>query len=100
MNRETKRLMQRQGQAGPDGAPANRRAAAQQASQRRQREPRTGIRQYFREVRDEMRQVAWPTRPEVANYTSIVGTVLVLMIALIFGLNLGFSKAVLWLFQK
>ena len=47
-----------------------------------------------------MRQVAWPTRPEVANYTSIVGTVLVIMITLIFGLNLGFSHAVTWLYQK
>jgi preprotein translocase subunit SecE len=97
VNRETKRLMQRQGQAGPDGAPPSRRDAAQQASQRRPRE-RTGVRQYFREVRDEMRQVAWPTRPEVANYTAIVGTVLIVMIGLIFGLNLGFSKFILWLF--
>ena len=99
MNRETKRLMKRQGQPGEDGAPQNRRDAAQQATQRRQREPRAGIRQYFREVRDEMRQVAWPTRPEVGNYTAIVGTVLLLMIGLIFGLNYSFSKAVLWLFQ-
>ncbi len=100
MNRESKRLMQRQGQAGPDGAPAARRDVAQQNAQRRQREPRTSVRQYFREVRDEMRQVAWPTRPEVANYTSIVGTVLIIMITLIFGLNLGFSHAIQWLYSK
>ena len=98
MNRETKRLMQRQGQA-PDGTQTNRREAAQQAAQRRQREPRASIRQYFREVRDEMRQVAWPTRPEVANYTAIVGTVLLIMIGLIFGLNYSFSKAVTWLYH-
>jgi preprotein translocase subunit SecE len=100
VNRETKRLMQRQGQVGADGAPVARREAAQQTAQRRQREPRTSVFQYFREVRDEMRQVAWPTRPEVANYTSIVGTVLIIMITLIFGLNLGFSKAILWLYSK
>jgi preprotein translocase subunit SecE len=100
VNRETKRLMQRQGQVGPEGTPTKNRETAQQQAQRRQREPRAGIRQYFREVRDEMRQVAWPTRPEVANYTSIVGTVLLIMIGLIFGLNYGFSKAVVWLFQK
>jgi preprotein translocase subunit SecE len=100
VNRETKRLMQRQGaQPGAEGTAA-RREAAQQSAQRRQREPRTTVRQYFREVRDEMRQVAWPTRPEVANYTSIVGTVLLIMIGLIFGLNYGFSKVVVWLFQK
>jgi preprotein translocase subunit SecE len=66
---------------------------------RRPRE-RTSVRQFFREVRDEMRQVAWPTRPEVLNYTSIVGTVLLLMIGLIFGLNYGCSKAVTWLFLR
>jgi preprotein translocase subunit SecE len=100
VNRESKRLMQRQGQTGPDGAPVARREVAQQNAQRRQREPRTSVRQYFREVRDEMRQVAWPTRPEVANYTSIVGTVLIIMITLIFGLNLAFSHAILWLYSK
>jgi preprotein translocase subunit SecE len=99
VNRETKRLMQRQGQVGPDGAPVARREEAKQTAQRRQREPRTSVVQYFREVRDEMRQVAWPTRPEVANYTSIVGTVLIIMITLIFALNLGFSKAITWLYH-
>jgi preprotein translocase subunit SecE len=99
VNRETKRLMQRQGQVGPDGTPAPRRESAQQVAQRR-RPKRTSIRQYFHEVREEMRQVAWPTRPEVLNYTSIVGTVLLIMIGLIFGLNFSFSKAVLWLFQR
>jgi preprotein translocase SecE subunit len=46
-----------------------------------------------------MRQVAWPTRPEVLNYTSIVGRVLSPMIGLIFGLNYGCSKAVTWMFN-
>jgi preprotein translocase subunit SecE len=100
MNRESKRMMQKQGQVAADGSATSKREAAQQTAQRRQREPRTGVRQYFREVRDEMRQVNWPTRPEVMNYTSIVGTVLLLMIGLIFGLNYSFSKAVLWLFTK
>ncbi len=100
MNRETKRLMQRQGALGPDGTPAARRETAEEVAQRR-RQPRkrTSVPQYFREVRDEMRQVAWPTRPEVLNYTSIVGTVLLLMIGLIFGLNYGCSKAVTWMFN-
>ena len=99
MNRETKRLMKRQGQ-GPEGSAPARRDSARESANRRQREKRPTVRQYFREVRDEMRQVAWPTRPEVINYTSIVGTVLLMMIALIFGLNYTFSKAILWLFQK
>ena len=99
MNRETKRMMQRQGQAGPDGAPGTRRAPAQPAA-RKPKSERTSIRQFFREVREEMRQVAWPTRTELINYTSITLFVLIVMIALIFGLNLGFGKIVLFLFKK
>ena len=53
-----------------------------------------------REVRNELRQVVWPNSSELANYTTVVLTVLVLMIALIFVLNLAFGKAVLYLFQK
>jgi len=98
MNREQKRMMQRQG-VGADGAAAPRRAVSTQDVQRRRRE-RVGIRQYFREVRDEMRQVAWPSRPEVVNYTTIVVFVLVFMSLLIFGLGFGFSKFVTFLFQK
>jgi preprotein translocase subunit SecE len=98
MNREQKRMMQRQG-VGADGAVAPRRAVTTQDVQRRRRE-RVGVRQYFREVRDEMRQVAWPSRPEVVNYTTIVVCVLVFMSLLIFGLGFGFSKFVTFLFQK
>ena len=59
-----------------------------------------GDRSPRREVRDELRQVAWPSRAELANYTAAVVTTLVLMISLIFVLNFGFGKAVLFLFQK
>ncbi len=97
MNREQKRLLQRQGQVGTDGA-ATRRTTSQDLARRRG--PRTGIKQFFKEVREEMRQVAWPTRPEVINYTGIVVAVLVIMTSLIFGLGAAFSKFVTFLFQK
>ena len=98
MNRETKRMMKKQGQTGADGTPAARRPATVEEVQRRRRE-RTGFRQYFTEVRDELRQVAWPTRPELINYTTIVLFVLVFMTSFIFGLGYGFSKFVNFLFQ-
>ncbi len=98
MNRETKRMMQRQGAATADGTPAPRRPSPDDVQRRRRQ--RVGIRQYFTEVRDEMRQVAWPTRPELINYTSIVLFVLVFMTSLIFGLGYGFSKFVNFLFSK
>jgi preprotein translocase subunit SecE len=98
MNRETKRLMQRQGQMEADGSPASRRQAPPPAAQRRRQ--RTTPAQFAREVRDELRQVAWPNRSEMINYTAVVVTTLVLMVSLIFVLNLGFGKAVLYMFHK
>ena len=50
--------------------------------------------QFVREVRDEMRQVAWPSRAELINYTSVVLTTLIIMISLIFVLNLAFGKLI------
>ncbi len=99
MNRETKRLMQRQGQMEADGSPSTRRAA-QPAPVATRRRRRTSPAQFVREVRDELRQVAWPNRSEMVNYTAVVITTLVLMVSLIFVLNLGFGKAVLFMFHK
>ena len=110
MNRETKRLMQRQGQMEADGSPATRRAPAgaqgggRNGGRTPQRGPsgrkRTTPVQFTREVRDEMRQVAWPSRGELINYTSVVVTTLIIMISLIFVLNLGFGKLITLLFSK
>ncbi len=99
MNRETKRMMQRQGQVEADGSPSTRRATATQPSRRPPRS-RASLPQFSREVRDEMRQVQWPNRAEMVNYTAVVITTLVIMIALIYVLNLAFAHFVLWLFRK
>jgi preprotein translocase subunit SecE len=90
--------MQRQGQVGADGAPASRRTSVQDVQRRRR--DRATPREFVRQIREEMRQVSWPTRPEVINYTSIVFCVLVFMTSLIFGLGFGFSKFVTFLFTK
>jgi preprotein translocase subunit SecE len=107
VNRETKRLMQRQGQMEADGSPATRKASAgsnsggqRQPRTRPQGRKRTTPVQFVREVRDEMRQVAWPSRSELINYTSVVLTTLIIMISLIFVLNLAFGKLITLLFTK
>ncbi len=97
MNRQMKRMMQRQGQAGPDGAPARRAPEPRRAP--RPGAQRTGPRQFLREVRGELRRVAWPTRAEVANYSSIVLITLAVLMALIFALDFSFSKSILFLFD-
>ena len=106
MNRETKRMMQRQGQMEADGSPSTRRASAGTATKQRTQRGGAPVRkrttpvQFVREVRDEMRQVAWPSRSELINYTSVVLTTLIIMISLIFVLNLAFGKLITLLFTK
>ena len=70
MNRETKRMMQRQGQIGPTARPCATKRAAPAARPRS--EERTSPGQFLREVRGELRKVAWPTKSEVINYSIIV----------------------------
>ena len=95
-------MMQRQGQMEADGSPAVRRTAPPRTRPVPQTE-RTSVpgrvAEFFREVRSELRQVAWPTRSEVANSATIVFIVLVLLVSLIFLLNDAFSHAVIFLFN-
>ncbi len=97
MNREQKRQLQRQGQ-DPEGlAPAKR--TAPQPRRPATREPfRVG--QFLREVRSELRQVAWPNRAEVVNYTTVTLVTLISLMILIFLLNYAFAKGVFWLFNS
>ena len=93
-----KRQMQRQGQTGPDGAPAP--VQKGQPPQRRATPAkRTAPMQFVREVRVELRKVAWPTRGEVVNYSTVVLVTLILLIGLILALDYAFSKSVLFLFK-
>jgi len=100
MNRETKRRLQRQGQVGEDGTAAS--APRRQAAPRPAAKPasqRTSPAQFVREVRGELRKVAWPTRAEVTNYSTVVLITLVFLITLIFVLDYMFAKSSLFLFK-
>ena len=93
MNRQTKRMLQRQGQLGADGAPAAKKRSAP-AAPRPTKEARTGPLQFLREVRAELRKVAWPTRPEVVNYSIIVLITVVVLTAYIATLDFAFGELV------
>ena len=99
MNRETKRMMARQGAAGPDGAPSVADRRQQVTSRKPVKKTRTSPVVFLREVRGELRRVAWPTRAEVANYSTIVLITLAVLITLIFVLDFAFAKSVLFLFE-
>ncbi|KAA0232329.1 MAG: Protein translocase subunit SecE [Acidimicrobiales bacterium] len=97
LNREQKRALQKAGQLGPDGesvAPRERRQP-----QPRPKGERTGARQFLREVRSELRKVAWPTRSETINYSIIVLVVIVILTALIAGFDWLFGQFILTLFD-
>ena len=104
-------MMQRQGALGPDGTPLAGGGPAQTRAQKatagragasgpqRPPIPERAV-EYVREVRSELQKVAWPGRTEVANYTVVVTVTVVLLTALVFGLDYVFAKGVFYLFQK
>ena len=98
MNRQQKRMLQRQGQLGSDGEPAARKRSAPPAP--RPKEQRTTPPQFIREVRGELRKVAWPTRAEVVNYSIIVLVAVVLLTAYVAALDYGFGDVLLKLFSR
>jgi preprotein translocase subunit SecE len=93
-------MLQRQGAVGADGAPATVDAKQRQAAakNRVQKGGRTSPATFLREVRGELRRVAWPTRAEVVNYSAIVLVTLAVLISLVFVLDFGVAKSVLFLF--
>jgi preprotein translocase subunit SecE len=83
-------------QSGEGAAPAERRRPTPPPSHRE----RTSAKQFLREVRAELRKVAWPTRPEVINSTIIVLVAVIVMTTLIFGMDFAFAKFVFFLFNE
>jgi preprotein translocase subunit SecE len=90
-NRQTKRMMAKQGSDKPR-APERRTPPPQQARER------TSPITFFSEVRGELRKVAWPGRQEVINSTIVVLIAVIVMGALIFGFDYASAKAVLFLY--
>jgi preprotein translocase subunit SecE len=96
MNRQMKRAQRRQ------GTQVERAQAAQQArrAQLQQRLERAGIRQFLKEVRQELKKVIWPTRKELVTYTVVVLATVIVLTSLVFGLDVVFSRFVLNVFTN
>lgn len=93
MNREQRRLLQRQGQLDGEGNPV----ATPRESRPVVARERVGPRQYAGEVRSELRRVSWPSRSEVINYTVVVLATLIVATALVAGLDYLFGQGIIWL---
>ena len=96
LNRQQKRAMQKMGEVNEQGAPI--RQARPKVNARAAKE-RVGPFQYIREVRDEMRKVAWPKWPEVRRYSIIVLVTVVIVTAFVGGLDAAFGILSGWLYK-
>jgi preprotein translocase subunit SecE len=93
MNRQQKRMMQRMGAVNEQGA-AVRQPVVPQA-----RRDRVGPVRYLREVREEMRRVAWPTATDVRRYAIIVLVTVVVVTAVVGGFDALFGIFSGWLYK-
>ena len=87
MNRETRRI-----QAKEEERAKKRR----QEKSRPQKKQRVGFRQYLREVRQELKKVAWPTRQETITFSVVVLVVTTVLTAVTFAFDFAAKEAVLW----
>lgn len=94
LNREQKRSLKRMGALNDKGVPTRAPAPVRKA-----KEDRVGPAQYLREVRDEMRKVAWPKWPEVRRFSVIVFSTVVIYTAFVFGLDSLFGVLSGWLYD-
>ena len=53
---------------------------------------------FLRQVIGEMKKVVTPTRKELINFTVVVLVFVVIVMGIVTVLDLGFGKAVLWIF--
>jgi preprotein translocase subunit SecE len=57
-----------------------------------ERDKRTSLPTFYRQVVAELRKVVWPTQEQLVTYFFVVMTFVLVMIAIVAGLDLGFGK--------
>lgn len=97
MNRETKRMLQRQGAINADGTPTRE---ARTPVSRDPKEERPSVMEFISQVRAELKKVIWPGRGEVKTYTTVVMFTLLLMTALTFLFDWLFAKSVFSIYAR
>ena len=72
------------------------------ASAKRERAERRGpfarVSLFIAQVINELKKVVTPTRRELLSYTGVVLVFVIIMMGLVYGLDLGFSALVTWVF--
>ena len=95
LNREQKRHLKKMGELDDQG-----KVQRAPRPQPKKKQDRVGPVQYLREVRDEMRKVAWPKQPEVVRYSIVVLITVVVYTALVGGLDYLFGSIGGWFYSS
>jgi preprotein translocase subunit SecE len=94
MNRQMKRAQEKaerqQKAAGVDRRSAPPATTSRAAKQEKRK--RTGVRQFLREVRLELKKVDWPTRKELISYSIVVLVTITVLTAFVAGVDYVFSR--------
>ncbi len=64
----------------------------------READKRTSLPTFYRQVVAELRKVVWPTQEQLITYFFVVMVFVLVMIAIVSALDLGFGKLVFWVF--
>ena len=86
MNRELRRLQAKEEERARD---------KRKQVQKRKKKERVGIRQFFSEVRTELKRVAWPNRREVITFTTVTLITAGFVTLYTFGLDVLFKEGIL-----
>jgi len=89
MNRQMRRLQAKE--------EARQKKQGQQPTKKKER---TGVRQFFHEVRAELKKVTWPSREELQTYTIVVFGVSTALTLYVFALDWVFTHGILWVLEN
>lgn len=98
MNRQFKRIQAREERRSQQRTTEERRAEREELIRGRRR--RGNPREFLREVRQELRKVAWPGRQEVTSYTVVVLVVTTVLTAIVFGMDFVFGRLAFVVFGR
>jgi preprotein translocase subunit SecE len=98
MNREQRRMLQKRGEVDSDGEAVTTKRAPNTSGPKPAQERTTPV-EFVKEVRGELRKVAWPSRDEVVNYSIVVLITIIFVTAAIAGLDYVFGTLVGLLFD-
>ncbi|GGO83741.1 preprotein translocase subunit SecE [Wenjunlia tyrosinilytica] len=76
------------------GRPEDEASQSRRGGKRKKKGPLARLATFYRQVIAELRKVVWPKRSDLITYTTVVIVFVVVMIALVSVIDLGFSKLI------